>query len=66
MTKFYPMTEFPPQVEGEQFSETVVVYDEDLEDFDLGYYNFDYKKWSVFGDFSMKLICWAFVSPPHI
>lgn len=64
--KFYPMTQLPPKVSEEEFSETVLVYDEDLEDFDLGYYNFDTKQWSVFGCLSMKLICWSRVPAPKI
>ena len=31
--KCNPMNEFPTQVEGEDFSKTVLVYDADLEDF---------------------------------
>ena len=64
-TLFKPMTEFPPQVEGEDFSETVLVYDTDLEDFDLGFYNFDTKKWDVMGGFQMDLICWSEIPLPH-
>lgn len=64
-TLFKPMTELPPQVGGEDFSETVLVYDKDLEDFDLGFYNYDTQKWDVFGGFQMNLICWSYVPLPH-
>lgn len=63
--KFYPMNEFPSQVEGEHFSKTVLVYDKDLDDVDLGFYNFDIQKWDVLGGFQMDLICWSYVPMPH-
>ena len=63
--KCNPMNEFPTQVEGEDFSKTVLVYDADLEDFDLGYYNYDTKNWEVMGCFQMKLICWSEIPLPH-
>ena len=61
-----PMNEFPQKVEGEHFSKTVLVYDIDLEDFDLGFYNFDTQKWDVMGGFQMALICWSDIPTPHI
>lgn len=63
--KFYTMNEFPSQVEGEHFSKTVLVYDKDLDDVDLGFYNFDTQKWDVLGGFQMDLICWSYVPMPH-
>lgn len=63
--KCYPMNEFPTQVEGEHFSKTVLVYDSDLEDLDLGFYNFDTQKWDVMGGFQMELICWSYIPTPH-
>lgn len=65
LKKLYrPMTEFPPITEGEQHSEVVLVFDEDLDDCDLGFYNFDTQKWDVLGDFQMKLICWRHIEKP--
>ena len=63
--KCNPMNEFPEQVEGEHFSRTVLVYDMDLEDFDLGFYNYDTQKWDVMGGFQMELICWSYIPKPH-
>lgn len=64
--KYNPMSIFPKQVEGEHFSNTVMVYDKDLKDFDLGFYNFDTKKWDVMGGFQMDLICWSEIPKPTI
>ena len=63
-TLFKPMTELPPQVESEDFSETVLVYDTDLDDCDLGFYNFDTQRWGVLGGFKMNLICWRHIEKP--
>lgn len=63
--KVNPMNEFPIQVDGEHFSKTVLVYDKDLEDFDLGYYDFESHKWQVMGGFQMDLICWSYIPMPH-
>ena len=63
-TLFKPMTELPPQVESEDFSEIVLVYDTDLDDCDLGFYNFDTQKWDVLGGFQMNLICWRHIEKP--
>ena len=63
--KCNPMNVFPSQVEGEYFSKTVLVYDKDLDDVDLGFYNFDTKKWDVMGGFQMDLICWSEIPLPH-
>ena len=60
-----PMNEYPEQVLGEHFSKTVLVYDEDLEFFDLGFYDFELEKWIVLGKYQMKLVCWNYVSTPN-
>lgn len=63
--QFYPMTEIPPQVDGEWFSETVLVYDRAEPTFAaLGFYNFDTEMWSHFHEESMQLICWTFIPNP--
>lgn len=61
---YRPMTEFPPIPEGEQYSKMVLVFDEDLDDYDLGFYDFELQKWVVMGDFQMNLICWRHVEKP--
>lgn len=63
--KVNPMNEFPTQVDGEHFSKTVLVYDKDLDDVDLDYYDFESGKWQVMGGFQMDLICWSYISIPH-
>lgn len=60
-----PMHVLPEKVQGEHFSKTVLLYDEDLEYFDLGYYDFDTEKWNIYGDLQMNLICWSEVPLPH-
>lgn len=60
----YPVNQFPDQVEGEQFSQTVLLYDKDLDNFDLGYYDFELQKWQALGGFQMDVICWSYVSIP--
>ena len=62
---YKPMTDFPEQVKGEHFSKTVLVYDKDLEFFDLGFYDFEMNKWIILGDMQMKLVCWNYVSIPN-
>ena len=42
-----------------------MVYDEDLEFFDLGFYDFELEKWIVLGKYQMKLVCWNYVSIPN-
>ncbi len=62
---FSSMQEFPEQVKGEHFSKTVLIFDEnDNEFFDLGYYDFEEKIWVVFGDMSFKMICWMYPPMP--
>ena len=63
-TLFKPMTELPPQVDGENFSKTVLVFDEDLEYYDLGFYDFKLRKWLVMGGFQMNIICWKPIENP--
>lgn len=63
--KYNPMTVLPKQVDGEYFSNTVLVYDKDLQDVDLGFYNFDTEKWDVLGGFQMDLICWSEIPKPN-
>lgn len=61
--EFFPMSH-RPKVAEENLSEMVLVYDEDLEDCDLGYYDFDEELWSVMGGFSMRLKCWCYLPRP--
>ncbi len=62
---FHSMQEFPEQVDGEKFSKTVLVFDESEETFcDLGYYDYESKEWVLFGDMSIRLICWCYTPDP--
>jgi hypothetical protein len=62
---FYSMQVFPEPSKGDKnVSIFVILYDEDLEDCDLGYYDFKNNEWVVMGDFSMKLKCWCNVPKP--
>lgn len=64
-TKFYPMTIYPPHEGNEPFSVSVLVYDEnDSRYFDIGYYDFERKKWSIFGEDPMNLKCWCHAPDP--
>ncbi len=64
--EFKPMTEFPePANDGSNCSKTVLVYDENELDYaEIGYYSFETNEWVVFGDFSLKLICWRYAPKP--
>lgn len=62
--QFYPMTHKPkPSSDDERLSETVLVYDEDLEYCDLAYFDFESDEWAILGDFSFKMKCWC--NPPR-
>lgn len=62
---FFKMQHFPNQVEGETFSETVLIFDQTDNSFcDLGYYDFEKSEWVVFGDMSFKMICWCYTPNP--
>lgn len=60
---FNPMQHRPP-VSEDEFSITVLVYDEDLETTDLGYFDFESQEWKIFGDLSLKLKCWCLLPSP--
>jgi hypothetical protein len=60
------MTEFPPRVENEQFSVSVIVYNAiDPTYCEIGFYNYDLKTWSHFGENCIGLICWCFLPNPE-
>ena len=49
----------------EDFSVPVLVFDKSEHNFcEIGYYNFDTKEWSHFGENSMRLICWCYLPNP--
>lgn len=59
------MSELPKFCEDDKsLSETVIVYDESLDDRDFGYYDFKDDTWNVLGDFQMKLVCWSYPEMP--
>lgn len=62
---FYPMTEIPVPDKGDaSFSKTVIIYGEDLESFEFGYFDFEQDQWSHFGKNNMLLKCWCYVPVP--
>jgi hypothetical protein len=64
-TKFFKMQSFPHPVEGETFSETVLVFDEKDNAFaELGFYDFESKEWAILRDMSMRLVCWCYLPHP--
>lgn len=65
-TIYFSMNEFPDQVKGEHFSETVLIYDLEEKDVDLGFYNYESKKWMPLGGMQMKLNCWCYPPKPDI
>ena len=46
------MDDIPPQVSGEHFSETVIIYDGKTEYQDLGFYDFESKELVIFLPYS--------------
>ena len=63
--KCFPMSVFPPQNGEEPFSILVLVYDEnDSRYFDLGYYDFEEKRWRLLNEESMNLKCWCHAPDP--
>lgn len=62
---FFKMQHFPAKVKNEEFSKTVLIFDEDDNEFaDLGYYDFEKSEWVVLGDMSFKMICWCYLPNP--
>lgn len=59
--KFYKITQFPPQVKNEPWSETVIGYDSDLDYADFIYYDYAEQRWVPLGDLQMELIAWAYI-----
>lgn len=59
------MSVYPqPSIDDKEVSKFVIVYDEDLQDCDLGWFDFKTKEWNVIGGFSMKLKCWCEIPKP--
>lgn len=63
--KCHSMYIYPSKEAGKDLSVTVLVYDKDLEDYALGYYDFQKKKWIVGSVVQMELICWCYVPLLH-
>jgi hypothetical protein len=62
---FYSMQDLPKTQPNEKHSMTVLVFDEDDNNFvDLGFYDFDKQEWVVFGDDSINMICWCYAPSP--
>ncbi|WP_121667012.1 hypothetical protein [Mesonia aquimarina] len=62
---FHPMSEPPmPDKNDESFSETVLVYSENTEFIELGYFDFEDECWYHFGSDSFLLKCWCYIPNP--
>lgn len=62
---FYQMQHFPQPVKGENFSKTVLIFDEQDNTFcDLGYYDFEKSEWHILGDMSFNMVCWCYIPNP--
>lgn len=62
---FCKMQHFPDKVKNEEFSKTVLIFDENDNEFaDLGFYDFEKSEWVVLGDMSFKMICWCYLPNP--
>ena len=59
--RYYKINEYPPQVNGEPWSETVIGYDSDLEYTDLVYYDYEENVWKPLGGLQMELIAWTYI-----
>lgn len=65
---FKTMQEVPNQATDlkgnlEEFSETVLIYDDRLDLWTLGWYNYDTKDWNHHMEESMEFVCWCY--PPN-
>lgn len=67
MGKFYNL-QTPPRhdVETESFSETVIVWNEDLTEFELAYFCFERSAWVHLGEQQMVMKCWSYVPKPKM
>lgn len=64
-TDFYSMNVGPkPSKDDKSLSEMVLVFADDLEDCDMGFFDFEQNKWFIMGDFSMLLKCWCEIPKP--
>lgn len=68
---FHPMWKKPEKSEDDEMrSKLVLVYEVDPvtkihTDKDFGYFCFDSNEWSVLGEFSLELYCWAEIPSPE-
>lgn len=64
---FHPMIEPPEQDNSDEtFSKTVLVYSEQLDFIELGYFDFEDKQWYHFGNESFLLKCWCYIPNPEL
>lgn len=62
---FYPMSELPvPDESDASFSKTVIIYGDDFNFIDLGYFDFEVEQWSHFGKNTFLLKCWCYIPTP--
>lgn len=62
---FYPMSELPvPDESDASFSKTVIIYGDEFNFIDLGYFDFEEGQWSHFGKNTFLLKCWCYIPTP--
>jgi len=62
---FYSMQDLPKAHPNENHSLTVLIFDEEDHNYvELGFYDFEKKEWFVFGEISIKMICWCYAPNP--
>lgn len=54
-----------PDAGDTTFSVTVIIYSENLESFELGYFDFEQNQWSHFGKNEIVLKCWCYIPIPE-
>jgi len=63
--EFFPMSHRPPYSKDDpEYSEVVLVFDNEINHSDFGFFKFSDESWNVLGDDSLKLICWCFIPDP--
>ena len=64
--EFYPMSHRPkPSSDVPKWSEQVIVYEDEHDLQDFGYFDFEMDEWHILGGDSMKLKCWCYIPLPN-
>lgn len=64
---FFPMTEKPVRDESDpSFSQTVIIYGDQKNVVELGYFDFEEDEWLHFGQNLFMLKCWCYIPNPDM